>query len=443
MAHKIDPNREYQLLQQRLDLNVTGAPASPTFSRILELLFTPQQAALARKLPSRPVSVRSVARKLNIPRPELEDQITEMAQRGLVVDFMRKERRYVMLAPVVIGFFEYTFMRTDRDLPMKELALLFDQYMHENDAFARSVFSGQTQVGRSLVREEALPDEPHAEIFDYERATHFIESATAWSVTNCACRHKSSHLGTACDRPLRTCLAFNYAADTLVRNGLAEAISRSEARGILEESKALGLAQTGDNVQNHPTYLCNCCGCCCGMMNAIRTFNIRHAIVTSNWLMDVDLARCNGCGVCVDACPVSAIAIAEQKEEWRDEKGRRRTRRRWAVRDADLCLGCGTCHGACKFGAIQMTPREQRVLTPESTFDRVVSMAIERGKLAGLVFDDPEKLSHRALGRVISVLQNSPPAKAALAVRPLRSAFLTALVGTAQQQAGEMKEDLG
>lgn len=90
-----------------------------------------------------------------------------------------------------------------------------------------------------------------------------------------------------------------------------------------------------------------------------------------------------------------------------------------------------------------MTPREQRVLTPESTFDRVVSMAIERGKLAGLVFDDPEKLSHRALGRVISVLQNSPPAKAALAVRPLRSAFLTALVGTAQQQAGEMKEDLG
>ncbi len=435
MAHQVNPDREYRLLQQRLDQGVTGAPPSPTFTRILELLFTPEDAALARRLPSRPVPVGELARRVGMPVAEMDDRITDLARRGLVLDYVIRGRRYALLAPVVIGFFEFTFMRARDDVPLPELAALFDTYMHEGDAFARSVFSGETQIGRSLVREEALPDEPYVEILDYERASHMIDSAGDWAVSLCACRHKNSHLGKACDQPQRTCLTLGSSAQTLVRNGFAERISRHEARDILAQCKADGLAQTADNVQHEPSYICNCCGCCCGMMNAIRTFDIHGAIVTSNWLMDVDLVACNGCGVCVDSCPVGAIAIAEEKTEWIDEKGRRRTRRRWATRDADLCLGCGTCHGACKFDAITMAPRERRVLTPETAFDRVVAMAIERGKLAGLLFDNPDRLSHRAMGRLVAGLQAAPPVKAAMAIRPLRSAFLNTLVGVAPRQA--------
>lgn len=31
MGHQVNPDREYQLLQQRLDLEITGAPDSPIF----------------------------------------------------------------------------------------------------------------------------------------------------------------------------------------------------------------------------------------------------------------------------------------------------------------------------------------------------------------------------------------------------------------------------
>ena len=75
-----------------------------------------------------------------------------------------------------------------------------------------------------------------------------------------------------------------------------------------------------------------------------------------------------------------------------------------------------------------MESREQRVFTPETTFDQMVNMAIERGKLANLIFDEPEGLGYRALGRIFSVLENTPPVKAAMAIKPLRSAFLNALV---------------
>ena len=433
MAHTVNPDRTYHLLQQRLDRNVTGAPDSPVFTQILKLLFSTEEADIARQMPTQFTSLGRLARKLEVDPAALDDKLTRMAQRGLVLDVERHGKRYFTLAPVVIGFFEFTFMRTRDNLPMAELARLFEEYFFQDDHFARAVFSGETQIGRSLVREEGLPVGDHVEILDWERASHIVETASSHAVSTCACRHHHSHLGTACERPQRTCLTFNYSAEMLVRNGIAEPISMSESMAILAQSKDAGLAQTADNVQRQVSYICNCCGCCCGMMTAIRRFDIRNAIVSSNWISEVDLARCNGCGRCVKACPTQAIEIVQGEPQ-----GYKRPR--WAVRDADLCLGCGVCYGACTHGAMHLQPREQRVFTPETTFDRMVAMAIERGKLAELILDNTEGWGYQALGRMIQVLEATPPYKAARAVKPLRSAFLNTIVSGVKASSGKAKD---
>jgi len=425
MGHTVNPDREYRLLQQRLDRNVTGAPDSPTLMKILKLLFSPEDADIARRMPTRPTSVRTLSGKLGIPEDELDGKLTDMARRGLVLDFETKGRRYAALAPVVIGFFEFTFMRSREELPMAELARLFEEYMTQDDRFARAIFQGETQIGRSLVREEALPEDDHTEILDWERASHIVESAMAVGVSLCACRHKESHLGKACDRPVEVCLSLNYAAEILVRNGMAKPLTNAEGMRVLEECKEVGLAQTGDNVQRKVSYICNCCGCCCGMMQALKRFDIRNAIVSSNWIMEVDASKCKGCGKCVEACPVDAIQLVDAEEE-----GGKRKR---ALPEHSLCLGCGVCYSACKFDAIGMKPREKRVFVPETFYDRTVAMAIERGKLAETIFEEPHKLSHRALGRVIGVLEKSPPFRAAMAIKPLRSAFLNTVVRVARK----------
>ena len=340
MGHMLTNPRAYSLLQQRLDRNVTGAPDSPVFMEILQLLFTPEEAELAAQIPTAFTSSSRLARKLRLPVDALDDKITSMAERGLVVDVEHRGKRYVSLAPVVIGFFEFTFMRTRENYPTRELAQLFEQYMFENESFAHAVFAGQTQIGRSLVREEALPQGDHTEILDWERASHIVTSAKSHAISLCACRHHADHLERACDRPQRTCMTLNGGAETLVRNGVAERITQSEAMEILEQSKEAGLAQTGDNVQHNVSYICNCCGCCCGMMNAIRRFEIKNAIVTSNWISVIDVTRCNGCGRCAKACPVEAITIVKEQQNGR--------RGQWAVRDPDLCLGCGVCYAHCR-----------------------------------------------------------------------------------------------
>lgn len=418
MGHVTNPERTYRLLQQRLDRTVTGAPASPTLINILKLLFRPEEAELARHLPGRPTSLEDLSGKLDIPPEKLRDQLNAMVQRGVVLDIQHRDKQYFLLPPIVIGFFEFTFMRARDDMPLAELARLFDTYMREEDKFARSVFAGETQLGRSLVREEALPEDDHTEILDWERASYLVSTASTVGVSICACRHKAGHLGHACEAPQRACLSLNHGAETLIRNGSAERITTQEGMQILEQCKEAGLAQTGDNVKKQVSYICNCCGCCCGMMEAVRVMEIRNAIVTSNWIMSIDADQCRGCGKCANACPVRAIALKDAAAP----------KKKLAELDESLCLGCGVCHSSCKFDAMRMRPRPKRVMTPEDIFDRVARMAIERGKLADLIFETPEGLHYRALGRVLSILENSPPVKAALAIKPLRSAFLNALI---------------
>ena len=106
----LDAEAEYRLLQERLDRNVTGAPDSAAMMRVLRLLFTPEEAHIARRLPQL-ISLPKLAGKLEVDPEELGERITSMAGRGLVLDFERKGIRYVVPTPVVIGFFEFTFMR--------------------------------------------------------------------------------------------------------------------------------------------------------------------------------------------------------------------------------------------------------------------------------------------------------------------------------------------
>jgi Pyruvate/2-oxoacid:ferredoxin oxidoreductase delta subunit/predicted transcriptional regulator len=422
MAHKtLDTDLAYHRLQQRLDRMVTGAPDSPALQAILRLLFTPEEAELAARMPTM-CSLHSLAERVGRDEAALDALVTSMARRGLVVDLEHRGERWVMLAPVVIGFFEYTFMRVRTDAPMEQLAKLFDEYMYGDPdrEFGHAVFRGSVQIGRSMVREEAIRDEPGVEVLDWERATSVISSARSVAVALCPCRYHAQLSGRGCGAPLRTCLSFNAAADALVRMGLADPISNAEGLEVLKEAKQAGLAQTADNVQRDVTYMCNCCGCCCGMMQAIRGVGITNAIVSSNWVAETDFSNCRGCKKCFHRCPAEAITMVDN-----DGKGRRKY---WSVVDPQKCLGCGVCTDVCRWEGRYMVPRPHRVFTPQTTLDRIIAMAVERGKLGDLLVDTLTGTGPHAMAQVLQILEQTPPAAAVRAVEPLRSVFLRGLL---------------
>lgn len=426
MGHIVNNGREYRLLQQRLDYNITGAPYAPVFIEILKILFTPEEAHIARQIPLRPTRLSIVAGKLNTTAEELYDKILSMAERGLVFDFEHKGQTYIVLAPVVIGFFEFIFMRTRDNLPLRELAELFEEYMTKDDRFARNVFEGSTQLGRTLIHEQALPADNYSEVLDWEKASAIATSAKSIGLSLCTCRHKASHLGKSCNAPLETCLTMGRSADILIKKGMAISITNDKALRIIEDCKNMGLVQIADNVQRDVGFICNCCSCCCEFIQAIKRFDLRNSVITSNWLAAINNNKCQNCRACIRSCPVGALHTHDGTQNGKP------------ICDETLCLGCGVCLTACRFGSITMIPRQQRVIVPETTYDRIITMAIERGKLSNLVLDDPSKISHRALGRMIGVIERSSPVKALMAVKPIKSVFLTTIVSRIKKATGDL-----
>ena len=53
-------------------------------------------------------------------------------------------------------------------------------------------------------------------------------------------------------------------------------ISQAEALAILEQSEEVGLVHTVSNVMEGVGYVCNCCGCCCGILRGITEYRHRE-----------------------------------------------------------------------------------------------------------------------------------------------------------------------
>ena len=412
----------YSRLADRLNRYPQGAPPSELLFKILKMLFNEKEANLVSLMPIKPFTAKKASRIWKMDLNSSQKVLGELAGRGILVDIEQNGESVYALPPPMAGFFEFSLMRVRNDIDQKVLSELFYEYINVEEDFIRDLFTqGQTQLGRTFVNEPALSEENALYVLDYERATEVINNATHLGVGICYCRHKMYHMGKACDAPQEICMTFNTTAASLIKYGCARSIEKEECLDLLQEAYEHKLVQFGENVREKVNFICNCCGCCCEAMIAARRFAILNPVHTTNFIPFVTESDCNGCGNCVTACPVEAMTLISSNNPTRPKM-------KVAKLDEDLCLGCGVCVSTCTKNSIHLKSRPSRVITPLNGTHRAVLMAIERGKLQNLVFDNQVLWRHRALAGVLGVILKLPPLKQTLASKQVKSRYLEALI---------------
>lgn len=361
----------YGYLAQRLNKNPVGAPVNETLMSILHRLYTESEAILGSRFPLMPMTLDKIAGITGIAEQELKQTLESMSAKGLVVGMALSDGTYYMLAPMMVGFFEFTFMRVRDEINMKELAELFAIYLKTPGVW-EEFFGGDIKLLRTTVYERLIPAVVDTEVLSYERASEVIRQSGGGALAMCACRHRASHLGKTCaaNGPVSdVCMSFAGPAEWFVRQGMARRAGVDELLQVLDLTTERGLVHLMDNVLNQPAFLCHCCGCCCVALNPSRE-NGKLAAQPSNFIPSLDQDVCSGCGTCAESCQINAITMSEAGNG-----------SLLPVVNKERCLGCGVCSSSCPTGALTMSRRPEVYVPPGNKMDLMARIARERGKI--------------------------------------------------------------
>ena len=324
----------YRQLAQRLDAIPNGYPAtqSGVELRLLEKMFTPQEAALAAVMRLRREPAADIASRAGVNPETAQVTLEGMARNGLVRSKRVEGELTFGLMPFAVGIYEEQLPRMD-----EEFATLVEQYFQESKG---GFVNLAPSVHRVVPVGEAVPFD--LEIFPHERATELVENAKSWGVRDCICRVQQRLVGKGCDHEVENCLVFSPVENAFESNETSRPISKVEALQLLRDTEEAGLVHTTANHREKHYYICNCCTCCCGILRGVTEFDIPSAVARSDFRAVVDVEVCSACEDCQERCQFGALSMEDV----------------CLVNEA-RCVGCGLCVIECSTGALSMARRQQ------------------------------------------------------------------------------------
>ncbi len=339
----------YHELRKHIDQQAVGLPSTKSGAeiRILKRIFTPEEARLAMHLSYRPQSsaqIYETLRSSGMSEVEMEERLDSMVRKGGIMYVEKNNIRYYYNMPFVVGILEQQLGRLTPDF------LVDIEEYQRNRAFGLTMLTTKVPQMRTIPVGKSIRVEHHVTTYDNVRE---LINATEGpiAVQACLCRKISEIHGKKCKQTsrLETCMGFGEWAKEGIRSGVSRGISRTEALEIIKQNEADGLVLQPSNDQK-VEFVCSCCGCCCGMLGALKILPRITDFWATNYYAEVNSEVCTGCGTCVDKCPMDAAGINEKDGV--------------STINLDRCIGCGNCVAACPSGALSLVKRERETIPP-------------------------------------------------------------------------------
>jgi Pyruvate/2-oxoacid:ferredoxin oxidoreductase delta subunit len=378
----------YERLAEKMSNWPIRTPLSKEFRKILEALFTPEQAEILTVFNGPYVdqlTAEKIAKKIKRPLEEVKPILDEMARTQRIFSIERDNTRTYSLMPLIPGLFEFFFANYKRaEAEEKENLELFAKEFEKyySKGFAAEIGSSTNPMmrvildqkvvedstkkgkGKLIKVDETITEEVKHEILPFEQVKLFIENIRSFAVMDCACRthmriyNKGKPVNAY---PIESvCMIFGTWANYCVQQGFAKALTKEEALETLKRAAKAGLVHTTQNMTEKITFICNCDRDCCVLLRGLTKFRNPNAVAKSNFIPEWSKDTCIFCEKCVDLCPMYAIQhhYGHEKDKT-DEK---------IMINYDLCIGCGVCAYNCQKNAITMMKKFTNI-PPEKPLD--------------------------------------------------------------------------
>lgn len=339
----------YRALQQHLDSTPVGFP--PTESgielKLLQYLFTPQEAWIATKLKYSVYPTESVddiyerTKSKIATKEELVNMLDEMTKKGLIISKKESGKRYYNSTQWLVGIVEMQVGKLS-----KEFLALSGQYNQE--AFSQAFASTALRQLRVIPIEKSLT--PEHLVGNYDQIRALVESSRGpFAVSDCSCRQGAVILGRPCKVTSRseTCLSGGPFAAMVLEGGFGREITKDEFIEILMENQREGLVLQPSNT-SELEFLCSCCGCCCGILGGAKATPHPVSLLSTNYHAELDTTMCTECGTCIEKCQMNAISQGASS----------------VVIDLNRCIGCGICVANCPEGAVTLMQKQDTHIPP-------------------------------------------------------------------------------
>jgi electron transport complex protein RnfB len=338
----------YRRLQRHLDRMPIGFPAtdSGVEIRILERLFTPEEAEIALEVSAIPEPLPTIHRRLRsrLSADALRQALDRMAEKGVIHRTGPSSGPSYGKLVLAVGMYELQLGRLTPELDR-------DVRQYFEEAFGAAFHAAKTRQMRTVPVNVTI--QTGRPVASYDDIRGFVEDHEGpFGAMTCICRHGKDLLGEPCrqTRFRENCLTIGASAKAMAKQGLARLVDRAEMLALLKAADDEGLVLQPQNTKN-PMFVCCCCGCCCGVLTSARRLPHPAAVLDGSFHAQVDRTACESCGVCRDRCQMGAVSLDDGA----------------SVVDLGACIGCGLCVTTCPSDAIRLVSNASRSIPPADT----------------------------------------------------------------------------
>jgi len=349
-------NDVYARLRELYDRLPGGFPEtdSGVEIKILQKMYTPEEAEIVVNLSQIPQPVREIAKNAGRDEADVGMQLEAMAKRGIIYRIPGGEESLFVAIPFLIGAWEgQVWTRGDREFA--ELANAYFPYI------AKVWSNLKTQQTRVIPVNSAIAST--SAVGPYDKIRELAAQKDKIAVARCTCGIETELLGGSCNYPLERCISFGFNAENLISLNLAREISQKELTEFLDMGEEKGLVLNVGNAKNLD-FICMCCGCCCVLLKMLKLGGKPGEQVRSSFYATIDEELCTACGTCEERCQINAVVAGEDAYEINRAR----------------CIGCGVCVSTCPVEAIRLVEKPE--LPMNETFAETMQQILVERKLA-------------------------------------------------------------